>query len=127
MLGMKNYFNISGSIEIREVDIAGVACIWLCSSVKKCVPTTCPTQGPNRSRLVHFVLQSRSPQQQTVCNADLRSPQIGRGGVAEEMTDVPKIAQSPPPPPPPPQLINNDWPLILVSLEGIHFHWYSSK
>ena len=28
MLGMKNYFDISGSIEIREVDIAGVACIW---------------------------------------------------------------------------------------------------
>ena len=30
MLGMKNHFNISGSIEIREVDIAGVACtvVW---------------------------------------------------------------------------------------------------
>ena len=27
MLGMKNHFNISDSIEIREVDIAGVACI----------------------------------------------------------------------------------------------------
>ena len=27
MLGMKNHFDISGSIEIREVDIAGVACI----------------------------------------------------------------------------------------------------
>ena len=27
MLGMKNRFDISGSIEIREVDIAGVACI----------------------------------------------------------------------------------------------------
>ena len=26
MLGMKNHFDISGSIEIREVDIAGVAC-----------------------------------------------------------------------------------------------------
>ena len=26
MLGMKNQFDISGSIEIREVDIAGVAC-----------------------------------------------------------------------------------------------------
>ena len=26
MLGMKNYFDISGSIEIREVDIEGVAC-----------------------------------------------------------------------------------------------------
>ena len=25
MLGMKNHFDISGSIEIREVDIAGVA------------------------------------------------------------------------------------------------------
>ena len=25
-LGMKNHFDISGSIEIREVDIAGVAC-----------------------------------------------------------------------------------------------------
>ena len=28
MLGMKNHFDISGSIEIREVDIAGVACIY---------------------------------------------------------------------------------------------------
>ena len=28
MLGMKTHFDISGSIEIREVDIAGVACIW---------------------------------------------------------------------------------------------------
>ena len=27
MLGMKNHFDISDSIEIREVDIAGVACI----------------------------------------------------------------------------------------------------
>ena len=27
MLGMKNHFDISGSIKIREVDIAGVACI----------------------------------------------------------------------------------------------------
>ena len=26
MLGMKNHFDISGSIEIREVDIAGMAC-----------------------------------------------------------------------------------------------------
>ena len=26
MLGMKNHFDISGSIEIREVEIAGVAC-----------------------------------------------------------------------------------------------------
>ena len=26
MLGMKNHFDISGSIKIREVDIAGVAC-----------------------------------------------------------------------------------------------------
>ena len=29
MLGMKNHFDISGSIEIREVDIAGVACIFI--------------------------------------------------------------------------------------------------
>ena len=28
MLGMKNHFDISGSIEIREVDTAGVACIY---------------------------------------------------------------------------------------------------
>ena len=28
MLGMKNYFDISDSIEIREVDIVGVACIF---------------------------------------------------------------------------------------------------
>ena len=27
MLGMKNHFDISDSIEIREVDIVGVACI----------------------------------------------------------------------------------------------------
>ena len=26
MLGMKKHFDISGSIEIREVDIVGVAC-----------------------------------------------------------------------------------------------------
>ena len=29
MLGMKNHFDISGSIEIRAVNIAGVACILL--------------------------------------------------------------------------------------------------
>ena len=29
MLGVKNHFDISGRIEIREVDIAGVACIKL--------------------------------------------------------------------------------------------------
>ena len=29
MLGMKNHFDISDSIEIREVDIAGVACMLL--------------------------------------------------------------------------------------------------
>ena len=29
MLGMKNHFDISGIIEIREVDIAGVACIFV--------------------------------------------------------------------------------------------------
>ena len=29
MLGMKRHFDISGSIEIREVDIAGVACSYL--------------------------------------------------------------------------------------------------
>ena len=29
MLRMKNHFDISGSIEIHEVDIAGVACISL--------------------------------------------------------------------------------------------------
>ena len=28
MLGIKNHFDIRGSIEIREVEIAGVACIW---------------------------------------------------------------------------------------------------
>ena len=28
MLGMKNHFDISDSIEIREVDIAGVACTF---------------------------------------------------------------------------------------------------
>ena len=28
MFGMKNHFDISDSIEIREVDIAGVACIY---------------------------------------------------------------------------------------------------
>ena len=27
MLGMKHHFNISDSIETREIDIAGVACI----------------------------------------------------------------------------------------------------
>ena len=29
MLGMKNHFHISGSIEIREVKTAGVACIYI--------------------------------------------------------------------------------------------------
>ena len=28
MLGMKYHFDISGSIEIREVDIVGVACVY---------------------------------------------------------------------------------------------------
>ena len=30
MLGMKNHFDISGCIEIREVEIAGVACNFMC-------------------------------------------------------------------------------------------------
>ena len=47
MLGMKNHFNISGSIEIREVDIAGVACIAKCSfSNIQC-------------HFVHFVIQKQ--------------------------------------------------------------------
>ena len=29
MLGMKNHFDISDGIEIREVDIAGVACTYV--------------------------------------------------------------------------------------------------
>ena len=29
MLEMKNHFDISGSIQIREVDIAGVACNYV--------------------------------------------------------------------------------------------------
>ena len=29
MMGMKNHFDISDSIEICEVDIAGVACIYI--------------------------------------------------------------------------------------------------
>ena len=29
MLGMKNHFNVSDSIEIREVNIVGVACITI--------------------------------------------------------------------------------------------------
>ena len=32
MLGMKNHFDISDNIEIREVDIAGVACIVYANS-----------------------------------------------------------------------------------------------
>ena len=36
MLGMKNHFDISYSIEIHEVDIAGVACISLCSRYIRC-------------------------------------------------------------------------------------------
>ena len=35
MLGMKNHFDISGSIEIREVGIAGVACIFMTKSPLK--------------------------------------------------------------------------------------------
>ena len=42
MLGMKNHFDISGSIEICEVDIARVACISddaekSVTSVDKCI------------------------------------------------------------------------------------------
>ena len=33
MFGMKNHFDISDSIEISEVDIAGVACITDCISL----------------------------------------------------------------------------------------------
>ena len=34
MLGMKNHFDLSDSIEIREVDIAGVACMQIiCENV----------------------------------------------------------------------------------------------
>ena len=37
MLGMKNHFDISGSIEIREVDIAGVACNIMHRNCSRCV------------------------------------------------------------------------------------------
>ena len=38
MLGMKNHFDTSDIIEIREVDIAGVACIFeMCVIVVFCV------------------------------------------------------------------------------------------
>ena len=35
MLGMKNHFDIIDSIEIREVDIAGVACIYIKLSLRR--------------------------------------------------------------------------------------------
>ena len=51
MLGMENHFDISDSIEIREVDIAGVACISLFSKLMKCQTvyesTTCLRQSSN--------------------------------------------------------------------------------
>ena len=37
MLGMKNHFDISDSTEIREVDIAGVAC--------SCIPSNSFAKG----------------------------------------------------------------------------------
>ena len=37
MLGMKTHFDISGSIEIREVDIAGVACIYKFSNPNRII------------------------------------------------------------------------------------------
>ena len=47
MLGMKNHFDISDSIEIREVDIAGVACI--CKNVFGVqIPNTGPYLNQNR-------------------------------------------------------------------------------
>ena len=38
---MKNHFDISGSIKIREVDIAGVACITLDCFFCQCFFTQC--------------------------------------------------------------------------------------
>ena len=43
MLGMKNHFDISGSIEIREVDIAGVACTR--QTLQKMYHEKCLTSG----------------------------------------------------------------------------------
>ena len=48
MLGMKNHFDISGSIEIHKVEIAGVACIHDTSTYCPClgqVSTLCASQS----------------------------------------------------------------------------------
>ena len=37
MFGMKNHFDISDSIEIREVDKAGVTCIYVTDIFKMCI------------------------------------------------------------------------------------------
>ena len=42
MLGMKNHFDISDSIEIREVDIAGVACIYVAGTHQNCFTQAIP-------------------------------------------------------------------------------------
>ena len=49
MLGMKNHFDISGSIEIREVDIMGVACMLFL--MKKSQPKS------NLQSIIHDPLQ----------------------------------------------------------------------
>ena len=53
MLGMKNHFDISSSIEIREVDIAGVACVYICRPLK--------LFSDNESSLRRFVLKINIP------------------------------------------------------------------
>ena len=60
MLGMKNHFDISGSIEIREVDIAGVACIAIISLISnqritKVLIRLCGCRGSSVLLLVLFL------------------------------------------------------------------------
>ena len=66
MLGMKNLFDISGSIEICEVDIAGVACI------RKVVPKTYILMSLKREFIIYWLQEEEK---------DLKNQYFGQGKI----------------------------------------------
>ena len=65
---MKNHFDISGSIEIREVDIAGVACTY--SSLNAMSKEEYARKRIHNGCLIHI----ENPVTQDNCSASLGKP-----------------------------------------------------
>ena len=59
MLEMKNHFDISGSIEIREVDIAGVACILIAKCIR--LPSECILTNVMPFKRKHYISLPPTP------------------------------------------------------------------